>query len=46
MKRTLTVKLAVASGVAALALGATACEVENGVDDTEDPVLDDTGDDL
>ena len=46
MKRTLTAKMAIAGGVAALALGATACEVENGVDDTEDPVLDDTGDDL
>jgi hypothetical protein len=47
VKRTLTSKLALTAGAAALALGAVACEVEdNGtVDDPiEDPVLDDTGD--
>ena len=42
MKRTLTTKLALATGVAALSLGAVACEVENGeVDPIEDPVMDD-----
>jgi hypothetical protein len=42
VKRTLTTKLALAGGVAALALGAAACEVEDGTDTTvEDPVLDD-----
>lgn len=41
MKRTLTTKLALAGGVAALALGAAACEVDDGTDTTvEDPVLD------
>jgi hypothetical protein len=42
VKRTLTTKLALAGGVAALALGAAACEVDDGTDTTvEDPVLDD-----
>lgn len=41
MKRTLTTKLAVAGGVAALALGAAACEVEEG--DGLDPGLEDGG---
>jgi hypothetical protein len=48
VKRTLTSKLALAGGVAALALGAAACEVEDdgGLDPgVEDPVLDDTGGD-
>lgn len=44
MKRTLTMKLAIAGGTAALALGAAACEVnDNGTGDPmmDDPVLDD-----
>jgi hypothetical protein len=53
VKRTLTMKLALAGGTAALALGAAACEVDDtGTDPMmEDPVLeddpfeqDDTGD--
>ena len=45
MKRTLTAKMTLLSGAAALALGAAACEVENGTMD--DPVQDDfTDDDL
>ncbi len=38
MKRTLTAKMTLLSGAAALALGAAACEVENGVDE---PIQDD-----
>jgi hypothetical protein len=43
VKRTLTAKLALAGGTAALALGAAACEVENNGTDPmiEDPVLED-----
>lgn len=43
MKRTLSMKLALAGGTAALALGAAACEVDgDGTDPmVEDPVLDD-----
>jgi hypothetical protein len=43
VKRTLTKKLAVAGGTAALALGAAACEVnDTGTDPMmEDPVLED-----
>lgn len=42
MTRTLTAKLALASGVVALSLGAVACEVEQGeLDPIEDPVFDD-----
>jgi hypothetical protein len=47
MKRTLTMKITLASAAGALALGAAACEVEdNGADTTEeDPLLDDGADD-
>lgn len=44
MKRTLTTKLTLTTAAAALALGATACDVEdpNGADDgVDDPVLED-----
>ncbi len=45
MKRTLTTKVTLAGAVAALALGAAACEVENGdVDPADDPVLEEEGD--
>jgi hypothetical protein len=43
MKRTLTMKLALAGGTAALALGAAACEVDDAGTDPmmDDPVLED-----
>ena len=46
MKRTLTTKLTLASAAAALALGAAACEVEDGdlEDPVEDPLLEEEGD--
>jgi hypothetical protein len=46
MKRTLTKKLAVATGAAALAFGAVACEAEtdDGLDPAqEDPMFEDDG---
>jgi hypothetical protein len=45
VKRTLTKKLAVATGAAALAFGAVACEAENdGLDPAqEDPMFEDDG---
>jgi hypothetical protein len=45
VKRTLTKKLAVATGAAALAFGAVACEAENdGLDPAqEDPMMEDDG---
>jgi hypothetical protein len=45
VKRTLTKKLAVATGAAALAFGAVACDAENdGLDPAqEDPMLEDDG---
>jgi hypothetical protein len=46
MKRNLTSTLALSSAVAALALGATACEIEEGTGGDpgiEDPLMDDTG---
>jgi hypothetical protein len=45
VKRTLTKKLAVATGAAALAFGAVACEAENGGLDPaqEDPMMEDDG---
>jgi hypothetical protein len=46
VKRTLTKKLAVATGAAALAFGAVACETDNGdgLDPAqEDPMLEDDG---
>jgi hypothetical protein len=45
MKRTLTKKLAVATGAAALAFGAVACEADNdGLDPAqEDPMFEDDG---
>jgi hypothetical protein len=39
VKRTLTMKLAIAGGTAALALGAAACEVDD--TGTQDPMMDD-----
>ena len=39
MKRTLTAKMTLLGGAAALARGAAACEVDNGLDD--DPIQDD-----
>jgi hypothetical protein len=47
VKRTLTKKLAVATGAAALAFGAVACEAENdGLDPAqEDPMMDDGAED-
>jgi hypothetical protein len=46
MKRTRTTKVTLAGAVAALALGAAACEVENGDvgDPADDPVLEEEGD--
>lgn len=45
MKRTKLTKLALATSAAALALGAAACEIENGeLDPVEDPLLDDSFD--
>ncbi len=46
MKRTLTTKLTLAGAAAALALGAAACEVENGDlgDPVDDPLLEEEGD--
>ena len=42
MKRTFTARMTLLSGAAALALGAAACEVENGTDEPiEDPVPED-----
>ncbi len=48
MKRTLAAKLMLASGTAALALGAAACEIEDaGLDDGMDNgVLEDPADDM
>ncbi len=48
MKRTLAAKLMLASGTAALALGAAACEIENGdLDgDLDGNILEDPGDDM
>lgn len=45
MKRSLATKLTIASSVAALALGAAACDVEDpgDLEDVEDPVLEDEG---
>jgi hypothetical protein len=46
VKRTLTKKLAIATGAAALAFGAVACETDNGdgLDPAqEDPMLEDDG---
>jgi hypothetical protein len=45
VKRTLTKKLAVATGAAALAFGAVACDAENdGLDPAqEDPMMEDDG---
>jgi hypothetical protein len=46
MKRSLSAKMTVLGGVAALALGAAACEVEDPdtIDDgVEDPLLEDDG---
>ena len=46
MKRTLTTKLTLASAAAALALGAAACEVDDGGDaGTEDPLMEEEGGD-
>jgi len=49
MKRTMAAKILLASGTAALALGAAACEIEDpgpdgGIDDGG--ILDDDGDDM
>jgi hypothetical protein len=48
MKRTMAAKIMLASGTAALALGAAACEIEDaGLDgDMDNGVLEDTGDDM
>lgn len=46
MKRTLATRLTLAAAAATLALGAAACEVENGdlEDPAEDPLLEEEGD--
>jgi hypothetical protein len=48
VKRNLTTKLALSGAAAALAFGAVACEVEEGTQDPglDDPIIDDTGNDL